>query len=101
MNKDELIRLIYAKVNELTPNGNLTLKNAAEVYEALISGIKQSLYDGEEVRLPSFGRFYVNHSGPRTIPHPKVTGQTMEIGPSRQIRFKVFPTAKAELNGKV
>lgn len=101
MNKEELIRLIYSAVNEeMLKGSNFTLKSATNVYDAFISGIKQSLYEGEEVRIPQFGRFYVNHTSARTIPHPRVEGQTIEVEPRRQIRFKVYPTAKNQLNEK-
>lgn len=101
MNKDELIRLIYTSVNTRLPNGGFTLKAAGDVYEALLAGMKAALYEGNEVRIPTLGRFYVNHSAPRSIPHPKMPGQTLEIGPTKQLRFKAFPKAKAELNGRV
>lgn len=100
MNKDDLVRLLYTAVNERVNGSGLTLKSAGDVYDSMIDAIKKTLYDNEEVRFPSFGRLYVNHSGARTIPHPKVPGQTIEVGPTRQIRLRVFPKTKAELNGK-
>jgi nucleoid DNA-binding protein len=100
MSKDELVRLIYNSVNENMSGGSFTLKAASEVYDNIFSGIKESLYDGSEVRIPSFGRFYVNQVSGRTIPHPKVPGQMVEVPPSRQIRFKVFPKMKDVLNDR-
>ena len=101
MNKDELIRLIYTGVNASLPNNGFTLKAATEVYENLVNAMKTALYNGEEVRFPTFGKFYVNHSGPRTIPHPKQPGQTLEVAATKQLRFKAFPKAKDELNDRV
>lgn len=101
MNKNELIRLIYTTTNEiLGTRGSITLTQAEEIYDAQVDAMKDTLVAGEEVRLPGFGRFYVNHSAARTIPHPKLQGQTIDVGPTRQVRFKVYPSMKDKLNGR-
>lgn len=101
MNKNELIRLIYTTTNEILDyKGNITLNQAETIYDTLVGSIKDTLVEGEEVRLPGFGRWYINHSGARTIPHPKLEGQTIDVGPTRQVRFKVYPSMKDQLNGR-
>ena len=77
------------------------MAQAEEIYDAIVGSLKETLVSGEEVRFPTFGRFYINHSAARTIPHPKLEGQTIEVGPTRQVRFKAYPSMKDNLNGRV
>ena len=100
MSKEELVRVIYNSVNRNMPHSGFTLKNSNEVFDDLLTAVKQSLFNDEEVRIPTFGRLYVNHTGERTIPHPKMPGQLLNIGPRKQLKFKAFPKTKNELNGK-
>lgn len=101
MNKNEIVRLIYTTVNEaIKGKSNLTLVESEDLYDVVVEAIKGRLMEGTEVRVPSFGKFYVNHTAPRTIPHPRIPGQTIDVGATRQIRFKAYPSMKGELNGK-
>jgi nucleoid DNA-binding protein len=104
MNKDEMIRLIYQSVNANLVGGQarMTLEGAREVYDDLIQGIRASLQEGQEIKIPSVGKFYVNHYNARTIPHPKPqeAGQMLEVPAGRQVRFSAYPSLKDYINGR-
>ena len=104
MNKDEMIRLVYNSVNSnLTGSGaRITLEGAREVYENMIQGIRASLNEGQDVKIPTLGKFYVNHYEARTIPHPKPTqpGQMLDVPAGRQVRFSPYPSLKDHINGR-
>ena len=101
MNKNELTRLIYTTVNEiLNYKANITLSEAEQVYDTVVDAMKSSLVEGEEVRFPAFGKFHVTYSSARTITHPQIPGEKLEIGPTRQLRFKPYPSMKDTLNGR-
>lgn len=101
MLKEEIVRLIYVTVNECVPNKGFTLSHANTLYETVIEGIKKSLMLGNEVRMPGLGKFYTGVQSARTIPNPRIQGQTFEIGERKQIRFKAFRSVREEINSQL
>ena len=100
MNKEELVRTIYQSVNGELKQEVFTMQSSGEVYDALMEAISSALESCEDVRLPGFGKMYVTHSAARTIPHPRNPGQVLEIGATRQIRFKAYDSFKNRVNGR-
>lgn len=65
----------------------LNKKQSADLINKLLEIIKQSLKEGEEVKISSFGRFYVHGRKPRKGRNPK-TGEEAEITEGKTIKFK-------------
>ena len=95
-----MIRTLYRLINNnCGPNG-ITLTGAEAVFTGLVASMKDTLEGDQEIRIPTFGKFYVTHMDSREIPHPRMPGQVMPIGPSKQIRFKAYDSYKRVLNGR-
>lgn len=71
MNKTQLVDAIAAKAD-------LNKAQAKAALEEVLSGITQSLKEGDPVQLVGFGTFKVNHRAARTGRNPQ-TGQEIQI----------------------
>lgn len=86
MNKADLINTVAAE-------GGFSRAEAARAVDAVISGITGALSSGDSVSLVGFGSFVVTERGARTARNPR-TGERIEVGPSRGIRFRPGKTLK-------
>jgi DNA-binding protein HU-beta len=77
--RQELIRHIAASVG-------LTQKKSAEVLEATLSSIQDSLKQGHEVRLVGFGSFKVRRSAARKGVNPR-DGKSIHVPAKNRVRF--------------
>jgi DNA-binding protein HU-beta len=59
---------------------------AKKTIDAVFAGIVEAAKNGEEVSLPSFGKFKVKDSAARQGRNP-ATGETIEIAASRKLGF--------------
>jgi nucleoid DNA-binding protein len=100
MNKSELTRVLYTLINKNVSGGYITLNGAASVLEDLVDTVFASVKDGGEVRLPKLGKLYTTQCAGRTIPHPHIEGQALQVPPFKQIQFKAFDSAKKVLNSR-
>lgn len=92
MTKASITNNVYERVG-------VTKKEAAEYVNAVFETMKQTLEDGEEVKISGFGKFEVRQKGERIGRNPR-TGEPIPI-PARKVpRFKVSQVLKDELNGK-
>ena len=80
MNKGELIRNVAEKTG-------LAKKDVESAVNAILSEIKASLSQGEEVRVIGFGSFSVVERAARTGRNPQ-TGKTIQIPSKKTVRFK-------------
>lgn len=80
MTKANLVDHIYEKVG-------LSKKEAMEMVELLFETIKDTLSQGESIKLSGFGTFSVRSKGSRRGRNPK-TGVEIEIEPRRVVTFK-------------
>ena len=64
-------------INNISERTGYSKAVSKEVYEALISEIKEALNHGEDVQLTNFGKFYISVFADRTITCP--TGEVKKI----------------------
>jgi len=65
----------------------LTKKQAASVLDKFIDIVKQTLKEEEEIKISSFGKFYIQHRKPRVGRNPK-TGEEADIKEGKTIKFR-------------
>ncbi|NOY38945.1 MAG: integration host factor subunit alpha [Nitrospirae bacterium] len=80
MTRAELAKIIFEKVG-------LPKKEAQDIIEIILDTMKQTLAEGESVKITGFGTFNVRKKTPRRGRNPQ-TGEEMEISARRVITFK-------------
>jgi integration host factor subunit alpha len=90
MTKNDIVDKIY----DTTPN--ITLKEATTILESIISTIKYTLADGENVKISGFGKWSVRDKNERPGRNPK-TGKEIEIEARRVVTFAVSTVLKGEM----
>ncbi len=93
MTKADIIERVHEQVK------NLSKKQAAEYVEATFNLMKQTLVNGETVKLSGFGSFVIRQKKARVGRNP-VTGGLMTIAQRRVVTFKVSPALRAQVNEK-
>jgi integration host factor subunit alpha len=86
-------------VNDVYERVGVTKKEAAEYVDAVFDAMKDTLSDGEDVKISGFGKFEVRQKGERVGRNPR-TGEEIMIPERKVPRFKVSQVLKDELNGK-
>lgn len=86
-------------VDEVYESVGGTKKEAADFVEAVFETMKETLEEGEEIKVSGFGKFEVRQKGERVGRNPR-TGVEIMIPERRVLRFKVSQVFKDELNGK-
>jgi integration host factor subunit alpha len=92
MTKAGLVDSVYEQVG-------VTKKEASDYVDTVIETIKETLEDGEELKVSGFGKFEVRHKGERVGRNPR-TGVEIMIPERKVLRFKVSQVLKDELNGE-
>jgi integration host factor subunit alpha len=87
MTKADLVEIVYEKVG-------LSKKEAQDIIEIIFDTVRQSLQEGESVKIPGFGTFNVRKKAARRGRNPQ-TGEEMEISPRRVLTFKASNQLKA------
>ena len=77
---------------------NFSKDKSADMFESVLEIIRQSLVDGEEVKISGFGKFYLIEKKARNGRNPH-TGEHIIIEPRRIVSFKYSSRARAKLNG--
>ena len=90
MNKSELIDLISSKAD-------ISKVSAGQALDAVTDGVTGALMSGDSVTLVGFGTFSVSSRSARTGRNPR-TGAAMEIGASKNAKFKAGKVLKDSLN---
>jgi integration host factor subunit alpha len=88
----DLAEAVYRRVG-------LSRAESAELVEAVLQEICDTLEGGEIVKLSSFGSFMVRDKGERIGRNPK-TGVEVPISPRRVMVFKPSNILKARINGQ-
>jgi integration host factor subunit alpha len=88
--KQELTEHLYGAMG-------LSMAEAKSIIEALFNGIRETLAQGEEVKLSGFGNFTVREKRARPGRNPK-TGVPKEIRARRVVTFHAGPNLKAHCN---
>lgn len=90
MTKADLVDVIHGKVG-------FSKKEAAEVVELVFDLIKETLENGEKIKLSGFGNFEVRRKRKRVGRNPQ-TGEVIEIAARRVLTFKPSQLLKDALN---
>lgn len=96
MNKKDLVKKI---AEELSANSDtkVTQKGVAEIVDAFIESVKESLVNGEKVSIAGFGVFDVVEQAARTARNPQ-TGGTVEVPAKNKPKFKAAKALKDAVN---
>ena len=90
MTKADIVEAIYEKVG-------FSKKEAADLVEMVFETIKETLEDGEKIKISGFGNFVVRRKLPRIGRNPQ-TGQEITISDRRVLTFKPSAVLKEALN---
>ncbi|HXW85621.1 MAG TPA: integration host factor subunit alpha [Candidatus Binataceae bacterium] len=90
MTKADLVELIYERVGS-------SKKEACEMVEAVFAIIRESLREGDKVKISGFGTFLVNHKHARRGRNPQ-TGEPITIDSRRVLSFKPSQVLKERIN---
>ena len=71
----------------IAKRSGLTQKKAAEVLEATLASIRESLEQGQEVRLVNFGSFKVRRSAARQGVNPRNRNEKITVPERDRVRF--------------
>lgn len=91
MTKADLVAAIFEKA------GDLSQKQAAEVVEAALGLIKETLGRGEPVKVSSFGNFVLRDKKERTGRNPQ-TGEPIVIESRRVLTFQPSDVLRERMN---
>lgn len=90
MNKTEL-------VSKVAENTGLSKKQVALAVDAILTSIRDSLNEDENVNLQGLGTIYLRQMESRTARNPR-TGQKLQIPGKKAIRFRYSKNLKDLLN---
>ena len=91
MTKAEIVEQIYEKVG-------FSKKESAELVEKVFDIIKETLKEGEKVKISGFGNFVVREKNARKGRNPQ-TGEEIRLDARRVLTFKPSRVLKNTLNG--
>ena len=91
MTKGDLIEYLYEQI------GIFTKKEVGEFVDITFNIIKETLREGEKVKISGFGNFEIKEKGERIGRNPK-TNEEIKIPPRKIISFKTSQVLKSELN---
>jgi len=91
MTKADLIESIYLKTG-------FSKKESAEIVETVFDLIKDTLEEGEKIKIAGFGNFVVKEKATRRGRNPQ-TGEEIEISARRILTFKPSQVLKNAING--
>ena len=89
--KNEIVSAVFER------HGEITKKQAGEVFDLIIDCMSDSLAEGDSVKLPGFGTFLVAERAEREGRNPQ-TKKPMIIPASRVVRFRVGKALKDAVN---
>jgi len=90
MTKAELVECIYEKVG-------ISKTESAEIVESIFNILKETLEQGEKIKISGFGTFTVKEKNARKGRNPQ-TGEGITISARRVLTFKPSQVLKRALN---
>ena len=93
MTKADLIDAVHDKVG-------FSKKEATDIVEMVFDTIKETLENGEKIKISGFGNFEIRSKRSRVGRNPQ-TGEVIEISARRVLTFKPSQVLKSVLNGLV
>ncbi len=91
MTKADIAKIVHERVG-------LTKKESAQIVESVLDVIRDSLEQGDNVKLSGFGHFIVRQKHARRGRNPK-TGTDITIAPRSVVTFRASPLLKNKLTG--
>ena len=91
MTKADIIEAVYEKL------GQFSKKESADIVESVFETMKDTLGQGEKIKISGFGNFVVRHKKARIGRNPQ-TGQEITISARRVLTFKPSQVLKNALN---
>jgi len=90
MTKADLTEAIYEKIG-------FSKKESAELVDMVFETIKETLSDGENLKISGFGSFVVRKKDSRVGRNPQ-TGDAITISQRKVVTFKASPVLKEAMN---
>lgn len=91
MTKADIIEKVCEEV------GGFSKKEAADVVEAVFELMKNTLAEGEKIKISGFGNFVVRDKHERPGLNPR-TKERITLPPRRVVRFRPSPVLKTQVN---
>jgi len=92
MTKADLVEKVYLKTG-------FSKKESADIVEMVFDLMKDTLEQGEKIKLAGFGNFVVKQKATRRGRNPQ-TGDEIEISSRRILTFKPSQVLKSAINGQ-
>src|SRR3954471_19190643 len=93
MTKADIVEALYEKVG-------FSKKEAADLVELVFETIKNTLSQGQKIKISGFGNFVVREKRARVGRNPQ-TGETIQITARRVLTFRPSQVLRAEVNGSL
>lgn len=92
MTKAEIAKIVHERVG-------LSKKESAQIVDAVLDAVRQSLEDGKDVKISGFGHFMVRSKRARRGRNPK-TGEEITITPRKVVTFRASHLMKMRMTGE-
>lgn len=93
MTKADIVEALYEKVG-------FSKKEAADLVELVFDQIKNTLAQGQKIKISGFGNFIVREKRARVGRNPQ-TGESIEISARRVLTFRPSQVLRAEVNASL
>jgi integration host factor subunit alpha len=93
MTKADIVEALYEKVG-------FSKKEAADLVELVFDTIKNTLSQGQKIKISGFGNFVVREKRSRVGRNPQ-TGESIEISARRVLTFRPSQVLRAEVNASL
>lgn len=90
MTKADIVEALYQKIG-------FSKKEAADLVELVFDTIKNTLSQGQKIKISGFGNFVVREKRSRVGRNPQ-TGESIEISARRVLTFRPSQVLRAEVN---
>lgn len=94
MTKADIVEAVYEK---LRSHGSYSKRDAADIVESVFETMKDTLVEGEKIKISGFGNFVVRQKKERVGRNPQ-TGDQIMISARRVLTFKPSAVLKTALN---
>ncbi|MCK6569594.1 integration host factor subunit alpha [Myxococcota bacterium] len=91
MTKADIVEKVYDNL------GGLSKKESAEIVELVFETLKNTLEQGEKIKISGFGNFVVRQKKERVGRNPQ-TGDEIKIAPRKVLTFKPSQVLKNAIN---
>ncbi len=90
MTKADMVELVYERIG-------VSKRESARIVETIFDVVKETLEQGENVKISGFGSFNIQHKKPRRGRNPQ-TGEEITISARRVLSFKASNVLREQLN---